>query len=60
MPIRCTRYLTMNIFSQVNPLAALTPNWTDLPELAKANGISFDRLLELVIDSASALKRRSD
>jgi D-alanine-D-alanine ligase len=45
-------------FFQVNPLAGLAPNWSDLPELAKANGISFDRLLELVIDSA--LKRRSD
>ena len=42
---------------QVNPLAGLTPNWSDLPELAKAKGISFDRLLELIIDSA--LKRSS-
>ena len=57
MPVRCTRYLTMIFFPQVNTLAGLTPNWSDLPELAKAQGISFDRLLELIIDSA--LKRRS-
>ncbi|KIM39036.1 hypothetical protein M413DRAFT_419468 [Hebeloma cylindrosporum] len=43
-------------FIEVNPLAGLTPNWSDLPELAKANGTNFDRLLELMI--SSALKRR--
>lgn len=58
MPIRPTRHPYHDFFFQVNPLAGLTPNWSDLPELAKANGISFDRLLELAIDSA--LKRRSD
>lgn len=57
MPDHRTRYLNMTFFSKVNPLAGLAPNWSDLPELAKANDISFDLLLELIIDSA--LQRRS-
>ncbi|KAF8973904.1 hypothetical protein BDZ97DRAFT_1751846 [Flammula alnicola] len=44
-------------FIEVNPIAGLAPNWSDLPRLAKANGIDFERLLGLVINSA--LKRHN-
>jgi len=39
-------------FIEVNPIAGLAPNWFDLLRLAKVNGISFDRLLDLMMDSA--------
>jgi hypothetical protein len=41
---------------QVNPIAGLTPDWSDLPLLAKGNGIEYTELLGLMLDSA--LKRR--
>lgn len=37
---------------QVNPIAGLRPNWSDLPQLAKANGVGYDELVGLIISSA--------
>jgi D-alanine-D-alanine ligase len=37
---------------QVNPIAGLRPNWSDLPQLAKAHGVSYDELVGLIISSA--------
>lgn len=40
---------------KVNPIAGLVPGWSDLPRLAKGNGIDYDQLLALMMNSA--LKR---
>ncbi|KAF8807530.1 D-alanine--D-alanine ligase [Phlegmacium glaucopus] len=43
-------------FIEVNPIAGLTPDWSELPLLAKANNIDFDKLIAYMVDSA--LNRR--
>jgi len=37
---------------QVNPIAGLTPDWSDLPRLAKGNNIDFDKLIEIIVENA--------
>ncbi|KAF9456535.1 hypothetical protein BDZ94DRAFT_1177531 [Collybia nuda] len=37
---------------EVNPIAGLRPNWSDLPQLAKAHGVNYEGLLGLIISSA--------
>jgi len=39
-------------FLEVNPLAGLHPTHSDLPMLAAQNGISFDRLLSMILEAA--------
>lgn len=48
-------------FIEVNPLAGLNPVWSDLPILARLNGISYNELLSEIINSAlnrSGLKNK--
>jgi len=40
---------------EVNPIAGLTPNWSDFPKIAEANGVEYDQLIGLIVKSA--LKR---
>ena len=37
---------------EVNPLAGLNPTYSDLPILARLNGISYDKLISEIMDSA--------
>jgi len=37
---------------KVNPIAGLTPEWSDLPKMAKANGFEHDQLIGLIINNA--------
>jgi len=39
-------------FIEVNPLAGLNPSHSDLPMLARNNGIDYRQLIKLVVDSA--------
>ena len=39
-------------FNEVNPLAGLNPSHSDLPMLARNNGIDYRQLIALVVDSA--------
>lgn len=39
-------------FLEVNPLAGLHPEHSDLPILAKLNGISYSELMKMIMDSA--------
>lgn len=39
-------------FIEVNPLAGLNPIHSDLPILSRLNGISYDKLIEAIMDSA--------
>ena len=39
-------------FIEVNPLAGLNPDHSDLPMLASKNGISFKQLIGTIMDSA--------
>jgi len=39
-------------FIEVNPIPGLTPGWSDLPLIAEASGIEYDRLVCLIIQSA--------
>jgi len=52
--LRCNEEGIPN-FIEVNPLAGLNPIDSDLPILCRLNGISYDELLEMIINSA--LKR---
>ena len=40
------------VFLEVNPLAGLHPTHSDLPMLARQNGISFDDLMSMILDAA--------
>ncbi|PPQ89777.1 hypothetical protein CVT25_008063 [Psilocybe cyanescens] len=40
-------------FIEVNPLAGLTPGYSDFPLLAQANGIGYDQLLSMIVYGAS-------
>ena len=39
-------------FLEINPLAGLHPDHSDLPILAKLNGISYSELMKMIMDSA--------
>jgi D-alanine-D-alanine ligase len=39
-------------FLEINPLAGLHPDHSDLPILAKSNGISYSELMKMIMDSA--------
>ena len=39
-------------FIEINPLAGLAPGYSDLPMLAKANGIEYDELINNILTSA--------
>lgn len=39
-------------FIEVNPLAGLNPSHSDLPMLARNNGIEYRQLIKLIVDSA--------
>lgn len=52
--LRCNEKGIPN-FIEVNPLPGLNPIDSDLPILCRLNGISYDKLLEMIINSA--LKR---
>jgi D-alanine-D-alanine ligase len=39
-------------FLEINPLAGLHPEHSDLPILAKLNGISYSELMKMIMDSA--------
>lgn len=42
-------------FIEINPLAGLTPGYSDFPMLAEANGVKYDELIGMIL--VSALKR---
>ena len=42
-------------FIEINPLAGLTPGYSDFPMLAEANGVKYDELIGMIL--AAALKR---
>ena len=44
-------------FLEVNPLAGLHPEHSDLPILAKLNGISYSDLMRMIMESASSRLR---
>ncbi len=39
-------------FMEVNPLAGLNPNISDLPILCRMNGVSYQDLLRMIVQSA--------
>jgi D-alanine-D-alanine ligase len=39
-------------FLEVNPLAGIHPEHSDLPILSKLNGIAYDKLMKMIMDSA--------
>jgi D-alanine-D-alanine ligase len=49
--LRCDEQGIPN-FIEVNPLAGLNPIDSDLPILCKLNGISYDELIEMIMNSA--------
>lgn len=49
--IRCDALGTPH-FLEVNPLAGLNPQHSDLPMIARASGMSFDELVHGILDSA--------
>jgi D-alanine-D-alanine ligase len=50
--IRCDQ-LGRPSFIEVNPLAGLRPGYSDLPIVCGLFGTSYDRLIELILESAS-------
>ena len=46
-------------FIEVNPLAGINPEHSDLPMLAKKNGISYHQLMGMIMDSAIARVEKS-
>jgi len=50
--IRCDENGTP-CFMEVNPLAGLRPEYSDLPILCSYSGISYVRLIEMIVASAS-------
>jgi len=55
LPVVLTDIVFLFFPMKVNPLAGLTPNFSDLPMIAKAYGLEYDQLIGLIINSA--LKR---
>ncbi|MCU0563933.1 MAG: D-alanine--D-alanine ligase, partial [Desulfobacterales bacterium] len=51
LDVRCDRRGRPQ-FMEVNPLAGLHPEHSDLPIICSLAGVSFDRLIELVMESA--------
>jgi D-alanine-D-alanine ligase len=51
LDVRCDRRGRPQ-FMEVNPLAGLHPEHSDLPIICSLAGISFDRLIALVVESA--------
>ena len=45
-------------FIEVNPLAGLNPSHSDLPMLARYNGINYHQLIKLILDSAMLRQNR--
>ncbi|MFO0914988.1 MAG: D-alanine--D-alanine ligase [Pirellulales bacterium] len=45
-------------FLEINPLAGLNPNYSDLPILARLSGLSFDQLVAEILKSCSERVRR--
>jgi D-alanine-D-alanine ligase len=45
-------------FIEVNPLAGINPEHSDLPMLAKKNGISYIQLMGMIMDSAVARTKK--
>ena len=41
-------------FIEVNPLAGLNPDHSDMPILACKHGISYNNLISMIMDSASS------
>jgi D-alanine-D-alanine ligase len=46
-------------FLEVNPLAGMHPEHSDLPILAKLNGISYSELMKMIMDSAVKKVRKN-
>ena len=42
-------------FIEINPLAGLTPGYSDFPMIAEANGVKYDELIAMIL--SAALKR---
>jgi D-alanine-D-alanine ligase len=49
--LRCDSSGTPN-FIEVNPLAGMNPTYSDLPMLSRMNGISYNELIERILQSA--------
>jgi hypothetical protein len=42
----------LNSVYKVNPIAGLTPGWSDLCRLAEGNGIDYNALIAAIVESA--------
>jgi len=47
-------------FIEVNPLAGINPEHSDLPMLARKNGVSYNQLMGMIMDSAVERLKRKD
>ena len=54
---RLSQYNELN-FLEINPLAGLTPDYSDLPMIAEKCGINYESLISMII--STAIKRYSD